>query len=131
MSLSKYLLVGLGLGAVGGLVWLAREPETTKFDPKVHTLVKLLDILDDTYLEYACAYIFFYNILLNMKEQGQLNQDVIQSVSTRVSQYTKDRDVTICKRFDVTPDLLEEWTRKFRDDKKVAKVLADIQDLHD
>jgi len=124
--LSKYLLVGLGIGAVGGLVWLAREAETTKFDPKVHTLAKLLDILDDTYLEYACAYIFFYNILLNMKEQGQLTPDMIQSVSARVGQYTKDRDVTICKRFNVTPDLLEEWTRKFRDDKKVAEILSNI-----
>lgn len=124
--MSKYLLVGLGIGAVGGLVWLAREPETTKFDAKVHTLAKLLDILDDTYLEYACAYIFFYNILLNMKEQGQLTSEMIASVGVRVSQYTKDRDVTICKRFNVTPDLLEEWTRKFRDDKKVAEILSNI-----
>ena len=131
MSLSKYLLIGLGVGAIGGLVWLARDPDTTKFDPKTHTLAKLLDILDDTYLEYSCAYIFFYNILQNMKEQGQLTPDTLESVKVRISEYTKERDKTIAKRFSVQPELLEAWTRNYKEDKQVAKILADIQDLHE
>ena len=69
MSLSKYLLIGLGVTAVGaGVVWLSREQETFKYDPKVHTLAKLHDIMEDTYLEYGCSYIFYYNMILNMKE---------------------------------------------------------------
>jgi len=66
MSLSKYLIATAGLGAVAaGILWLSRDTETAKFDPKTHTLAKLLDILEDVYLEYSCAYIFFYNLILN------------------------------------------------------------------
>lgn len=132
MSLSKYLLIGaLGAGAIGGILWLSKEGETVKFDSKLHTLEKLHDILEDTFLEYACSYIFFYNILLNLKDQKQYNEEVLQSILARVSQYTKERDITICKRFGITPDLLEVWTRKYADDKKVSQILKDIQDLHD
>jgi hypothetical protein len=72
MSLSKYLIATAGIGAVAaGILWLSRESETVKFDPKKHTLAKLLDVLEDVYLEYSCAYIFFYNMILNQKEQGK------------------------------------------------------------
>jgi hypothetical protein len=48
MSLSKYLIATAGLGAVAaGILWLSRDTETVKFDPKTHTLAKLLDILED------------------------------------------------------------------------------------
>lgn len=80
MSLSKYLVAGTGL-AIGnlellivclvaaGAYYLSQESDSIKFDPKVHTLAKLHDLLEDIYLEYACAYVFYYNLILNLKEQ--------------------------------------------------------------
>jgi hypothetical protein len=41
-----------------------------KYDSKVHTIEKLYELLDDIYLEYACAYIFYYNMLLNLKQDN-------------------------------------------------------------
>jgi hypothetical protein len=74
MSLSKYLLAAGAATALGvGMLWLSKESETVKFDPSVHTLAKLLDVLEDVYLEYACSYIFFYNTILSMKEQGKFS----------------------------------------------------------
>ena len=71
MSLSKYLFVGLGVTAVGaGIVWLSRDGEAIKFDSKEHTLENLHDVLEEFYLEYASSYIFYYNMISNLKEQG-------------------------------------------------------------
>jgi hypothetical protein len=89
MSLSKYLIAAAGVTAVAaGVLWLSRETDTQKIDPKEHTLVKLLDVLEDVYLEYACAYIFFYNTILNMKEQGKYSTQFQEGIDVRVQQYT-------------------------------------------
>jgi hypothetical protein len=78
MSLSKYLLIGLGVTAVGaGVLWLSRDTETLKFDPKVHTKEKLLEIFGDLYLEYVSAYIFFYNMILNLKEESKDKKNIL------------------------------------------------------
>lgn len=132
MSLSKYLFIGLGATALGaGVMWLSKESETTKFDPKEHTLAKLHDILEETYLEYACSYIFYHNLINNMKEQGQFSPNMLESIKVKVLEYTKSRDEIVCKRFKITPDLLEQWIRKHQNDSKVQQVLKDISDLHD
>ena len=69
MSLSKYLLIGAGLAAAtGAILYLAKEGEQVKFDPKEHTLEQLLKILDDLYLEYSTSYVYYYSILINLKE---------------------------------------------------------------
>jgi len=132
MSLSKYLLVGLGVSAVGaGVLWLSRDTDTTKFDVNVHTVAKLHAVLEDVYLEYACSYIFFYNMILNLKEQGQFKPEILESIKTRVLEYTKLRDEQVCKRAGITPAFLEQWIKKNQSDKKVQDVLRDIEDLHD
>lgn len=71
MSLSKYLIMGAGLAAAAaGILYLARESEPVKFDPKVHTLEKLLNVLDDLFLEYSTSYVYYYTIMTNLKDQG-------------------------------------------------------------
>lgn len=132
MSLSKALLIGAGVTAVGATVmWLSRDTETVKFDPKVHTLEKLHKLLEETYLEYACAYIFYYNMILNIKEAGQFKPEMLDSIKTRVLEYTKVRDEQICKRAGITPAFYEAWIRKYNDDRKVQQTFADIADLHE
>ena len=132
MSLSKYLLIGLGVTAVGaGVLWLSREAEVTKFDPKIHTLEKLLDILEETYLEYGCGYIFYYNMILNLKSDGSMKPEMLESVKSKVSDFTKTRDTIVCKRFKITPEFFEQWIRKFKTDKKVVEIFNNINELYD
>lgn len=45
----------------------------------MHTVEKLYPILDDIYYEYACAYIFYYNIILNLKDQNELNAETLEN----------------------------------------------------
>ena len=81
MSLSKYLVLGAGLAArnyltffskidiVGaGVYYLSKDDSDIKFDPKVHTLQQLYEILEDIYLEYASAYLFYHQRIETFKE---------------------------------------------------------------
>ncbi len=71
MSLSKYLIIGAGLAvATAGILYLSKDTEHIKFDPNVHTVEKLVKILDELFLEYSTSYVFYYTILNNLKEKG-------------------------------------------------------------
>ncbi len=53
----------------------SKDDNQLKFDPKLHTIGKLHDICDDLLLEYGCAYVFYYNMIMNMKDNKSLNND--------------------------------------------------------
>jgi hypothetical protein len=90
MSLSKYLLIGAGAIAAGAtLLYLAKDTDSLKFDPKVHTVEKLLSILDELYLDYAGSYLFYYDIMLNQKEQGTFKPEMIDQIKVRVEELTQ------------------------------------------
>lgn len=83
----------------------------------MHTLAKLHDVLEDVYLEYACAYIFYYNLILNMKEQKTLSDDKLESLKNQVEQYTNSRDAVVCKKHGISTMFLEKWITKHKNDK--------------
>ena len=90
MSLSKYLLIGVGIAVTGAaLHYLGKETETDRFDPKVHTVNKLLEILDELYLDYAGSDLFYYDIILNQKEQGTYKPELIDQVKLRIDDLTR------------------------------------------
>ena len=94
MSLSKYLLIGAGAVAAGAtLLYLAKDTDSLKFDPKVHTAEKLLSILDELYLDYAGSYLFYYDIMLNQKEQGTFKPEMIDQIKVRVEELTQQNDI--------------------------------------
>jgi hypothetical protein len=71
MSLSKYLIIGAGLAVTAaGILYLSKESEQIKFDPNVHTVEKLLKILDELFLEYSTSYVYLYTLLHNLKTSG-------------------------------------------------------------
>ena len=92
---------------------MSRDTDPTKFDPKVHTKAWLHEILEDIYLEYACGYIFYYNMILNLKESGQLN---IDNIKTKVDDYTKSLDEKVSRRHKISPFFLEAWLQKEQND---------------
>ncbi len=77
----------------------------------------LHEILDDIYLEYACAYVFYYNMILNLKDQGQLTQTKQDSIEEMVKNYTNQKDEFICKKYKISTVLLEEWLLKKKNDR--------------
>lgn len=108
MSLSKYMVIGAGALAVGaGILYLSKEPEQQKIDPKVHTVEKLLDVLDDLYLEYTTSYIYLYSIIAGMKEQNQITPEVIETAKTRLDNLTRHNDEDVSKRNNITAEFLQ------------------------
>ena len=132
MSLSKYLILGAGLAAATAtILYLSRESEQVKFDPKVHTIEKLLKILDDLFLEYSTSYVYYYTIMINLKEQNQFTPDIFESIKTRIEVLTKSNDEDVAKRYNISPDFLQTWIGKYVKEPKVACFLKDIDDLSD
>lgn len=46
----------------------------------MHTVEKLQEVLEDVYLEYACGYIYYYNIIVNMKKEGKLDDNLLENI---------------------------------------------------
>ena len=44
----------------------------------MHTVDKLVEILNELYLDYAGSYLFYYDIILNQKEQGTFRPEMIE-----------------------------------------------------
>ena len=88
------------------------------------------DVLEDIYLEYACAYIFYYNMILNLKSAGQLNDGKMESIKTQIEQYTRSRDEMVCSKHGINSAFLEDWIKKSPEDGKVVQVQKDIANLH-
>lgn len=132
MSLSKYAAIGVGALAAGAaLLYLARDNDNVKFDSNVHTAEKLLEILDELYLDYAGSYLFYYDIILNQKEQGTFKPEMIDQIRVRVDDLTASNDMTLCEKHGISPDFLKVWMQKYQNESRVKRVLADIDDLGD
>ena len=87
-----------------------------KFDYHEHTLAKLHTILDDLYYEYACGYIHFYNLLVNLKESKELTQSHVENMQAQIKHFTGLKDEQVCQKHKITPLFLEEWIQKQRND---------------
>lgn len=65
----------MNLVCVGAYFLSKDDSDSVKIDPKVHTLAKLHELLEDIYLEYACGYIFYYKMILDKKAKGEYNRE--------------------------------------------------------
>lgn len=80
---------------------MSKDSSDMKIDPKVHTLAKLHEILEDIYLEYACGYIFYYHMIIDLKDKNQLSREQSDKLKLTVESYTSSRDEIVCKRYGV------------------------------
>ena len=124
MSLSKYLLVGASVAVAGAaILYLAKDTDSLKFNPAVHSLEKLHEFLDELYLDYAGSYLYFYHIILNLKEKGEYDPKMLDKIKFRAEELTKHNDEILCERFAITTDFLQIWINKYKNDSKVKKYL--------
>ena len=96
---------------------MSKDSDDTKFDPKVHTLEKLHEIVEDVYMEYATSYVFYYNMILNLKEQGSLSPDNLENIKNQMQSFTKTKGELVCKKYNITPVLLDKWVYKYQHDR--------------
>ena len=86
------------------------------FDPREHSIEKLHEVMEDSYLEYGCAYIFYYNMMLNLKEKGEFKENNLETFKVTIEHYTEEKDEHVCKRHNITPQFLKEWIKKYPND---------------
>lgn len=70
---------------------------------------KLLEIVDELYLDYAGSYLFFYDIILNQKEQGTFKPELIDQIKLRIDDLTRQNDIILCARHQISSDFLQDW----------------------
>ncbi len=63
--------------------------------------------MEEEYLEYACAYIFYYNMLINLKDKGELTEHHMQGITVQMDKYTDEKDQHVCKRHGITLDFFK------------------------
>lgn len=85
----------------------------------MHTLEKLLILLDDLQLEYSTSYVYYYTIMINLKEQNQLTPDIMENIKTRLETLTKSNDEDVAARSKISPEFMQLWISKFSSDPKV------------
>ena len=74
--MQKYLVGGtLLVGVVSAGLVLSKDEEQNEFDPKVHTLESLKKLMDEMYLEYSCAYVYYFNLLSNYGKGSRVTDD--------------------------------------------------------
>jgi hypothetical protein len=103
VSLLVTILIPLMFIVGAGAYYLSRD--TSKkivFDPREHSLEKLHLVMEDTYLEYGCAYIFYYNMILNLKEKNELKPNTMETIKVTIENYTDEKDEQVCKRYNIT-----------------------------
>lgn len=48
--------------------------------------------MDDIYHEYGCAYVFYYHMILKMKEQRRFDVNHLENIKNEIENYTKRKD---------------------------------------
>ena len=84
---------------------LSKDDDTIKFDERIHTDQKLYLILEELYLEYAMAYVFYYRMMLNLKESNEL-ESKIQDIEETIKEFTASKDEAICRKHKINTVLL-------------------------
>lgn len=122
---------GALLALVGAGAWyLTREGTQIKFDESKHTRDKLLLIINDLYIEYACSYIFIHNLMMRMKADGQLNPDMMENIKARMEVMTDEKDKEVAKLHGIDTDFLEQWLKKYQNDPDIKEFNSKVMDLY-
>jgi Fe-S cluster biosynthesis and repair protein YggX len=128
MSNNKLMTGILGVGAVAalvGLYYMAKDDEVEiKFDPKVHTKEKLLEVLNDFELEYASLYLHWYSMMKTKEKElgkGKIPPDTMEAVKQQIQTLTGDVDEEIFANHKISQSTFDEWMEKHKTDPKISQ----------
>lgn len=126
---SKTVLGALGATAAAGLLFyfLARDKEeiVVKYDEKVHTREKLLEILHTFELDYAHLYLTWFEMIWSKaKELGKskINEEAVDYFRHNINEITETIDEDIFKENKISKKFFEEWISKHKNDPEVKRI---------
>jgi hypothetical protein len=73
-------------------------------------------------MEYACAYVFYYNMILNLKESNMLEERKLDNIKEMVKSYTDSKDEAVCKKHKISTIFFEEWLKKSKKDQYLLSI---------
>lgn len=98
--------------------FLSKETQNEEFDPKIHTLEKLREIMEDLYLEYSTGYVYYHYLLLDYLEQPAANRlEAISKVQRQAKDYTSSRDSIVCKKYGISVNVLPSYIQHYSKDR--------------
>ena len=125
-SMIKYAVVGIGAMAIAGLMlYLSRDEGSSSLDYKRFTKEKLRVLMDEMQLELTCIYARNYNLLLKIKENGQDDDELMDSLRVLINRETKDKQQQVIEDFCL--NCHPEGHSSSRCDKKVTITMAQFQ----
>lgn len=90
-SMIKFAFAGVGALALAGLVFYLSRDETQQLDYKRYDKKKFQALMSEVQLELTCIYARNYNLLLKIKESGQQDDDLMDSLRHLINKETRDK----------------------------------------
>lgn len=128
-------LVYATLGVLAGgalLYYLSRDDnEGAKFDPKIHNVDVIHQILDEICLETTCATIRTYNQIQTLREQGKpVSQNDFAQFQHDVDEEMQPKKAAVLASFPgYSEDVLASWVKQNLKDPKQMKRAAFVEKM--
>jgi hypothetical protein len=137
MSSDNKVLYGvLGLGVVSAaaaaIYYLAHEQEAIviKYDPKVHTREKLMELLLEFEIEYASLYLHWYHMLKQKEKEvgkNKIPEETMAAVREQVKKLTDDVDAEVIEKFQYSQSFFDEWVAKYTNDREIKNLAESLE----
>ena len=127
------------IGTAAAIYYLSKD-QGAALDKSKHTKENLLRILNELHLEYTCIYARYYNTMLRFKDEKKWNEGLKNKLEADLFSDLKEKNASVCAynegerdsfRNNLTPELLEEWTKTFKDEPEVKQLAKNINKLHE
>lgn len=112
---------------------MTREDEELAqvFDPKVHTVEKLRQIMDEIFIESATLYCQKIRLVREMKKNGEFKgKESIEILLEKQQKEVKEAESDTYKEYKVTEQLVLQWMQKYHDDPYINQKFNKLKQIH-
>ena len=111
---NKQILIGAlaAISAAAVVYYLSADSSATtvKFDPKVHTEERMMQLMEELKLEYTCIYVRHYNLIKRMQEQNTFKPEHLHDLKAQVEQEKNDKFKQVVANYEkFTPEIVNAW----------------------
>jgi hypothetical protein len=124
MSTKQIAFTALGVVASAALLYYLSREESVKFDSKVHTREAFLQLLEELNLEYVCIYVRNYNMLLKMRDNNELNAEILRGAEAESERDIENKTTSVIKQ---NPGFTLEHVTKFLKDNSSDPIIKAYQ----